>query len=130
MKKDEIINEINKLKIDKDEFWVIGSASLVLRDIIDSANDIDLALTTKGYNELKEQMSLTYLGENYNLKWYRINDYIEFCIDIKSSNKVDSILPFNLLNLEYYYNNHLANSVREKDREKKELVEKIINKKD
>ena len=126
MNKIEIINEINKLGINKNNFWVIGSASLVLRDIIDNANDIDLAFTNNGYEELNSKTKLEFLGEKFNLKWYKVNDIIEFCIDEKTNDKVDSIEPFNLLNLEYYYNHFIKDSTREKDKEKKELLNKIL----
>ena len=126
MNKIEIINEINKLGINKNNFWVIGSASLVLRDIIDNANDIDLAFTNNGYEELNSKTKLEFLGEKFNLKWYKVNEIIEFCIDEKTNDKVDSIEPFNLLNLEYYYNHFIKDSTREKDKEKKELLNKIL----
>ena len=123
MNKIEIINELNKLNIDKDLFWVVGSSSLVLRGIIEEANDIDLAMTVDGFKEINNP---TYLGDNHGVKWYKLNDAIEFCVDVKTSDKVDDMEPFNLLNLEYYYNNFLKNSDREKDKEKKELIKKFI----
>ena len=58
--------------------------------------------------------------------WYKINDNIEFCVDVKTPDKVDEEEPFNLLNLEYYYNNFLKDSDREKDKEKKELIKKYL----
>ena len=96
------------------------------KDIIDNANDIDLAFTDNGYEELNSKTKLEFLGEKFNLKWYKVNEIIEFCIDEKTNDKVDSIEPFNLLNLEYYYNHFIKDSTREKDKEKKELLNKIL----
>ncbi len=126
MNKIEILDELNKLNINKDLFWVIGSSSLVLRGILDQSNDIDLAMTIDEFNNL--DINPLYLGENHNVKWYKYNDFIEFCVDVKTDDKVDDLEPFNLLNLKYYYDNFLKDSNREKDKEKKELIRRYIEK--
>lgn len=127
MDKIKIIEEINKLGLNKANFWVIGSSSLVLRDIIDTANDIDLAMTEEEFLKLEKRMNLIYLGEKYNVKWYKANEIIEFCVDQIDGAKVDAYESFNLLNLKYYYNNFLKNSNREKDVEKIRIIKTIID---
>ncbi len=124
MNKIEIIDELNKLKINKDLFWVVGSSSLVLRGIIENSNDIDLAMTEECFKTL--DITPIYLGDNHNVKWYKYNDVIEFCVDSKTKDKVDDLEPFNLLNLKYYYDNFLKDSDREKDKDKKELIRRYI----
>lgn len=124
MNKEAIIKKINLLNLDKNDFYVLGSASLVLRGIIDTAHDIDLAITNKAY--LKNKDNLIYLGVNHNSKWYKINEEIECCVEDLLDEKVDSGEPFNLINLEYYYNNFIKESNREKDKLKKTLLEKIL----
>ena len=124
MNKIEIIAELNKLNINKDLFWVVGSSSLVLRGIIENSNDIDLAMTEECFKTL--DITPIYLGDNHNVKWYKYNDVIEFCVDVKTADKVDDLEPFNLLNLKYYYDNFLKDSDREKDKDKKELIRKYI----
>ena len=122
--KETIIKKINLLNLDKNDFYVLGSASLVLRGIIDTAHDIDLAITNKAY--LKNRDNLIYLGVNHNSKWYKINEEIECCVEDLLDEKVDSSEPFNLINLEYYYNNFIKESNREKDKLKRTLLEKIL----
>jgi hypothetical protein len=122
--KETIIKKINLLNLDKNDFYVLGSASLVLRGIIDTAHDIDLAITNKAY--LKNKDNLIYLGVNHNSKWYKINEEIECCVEDLLDEKVDSSEPFNLINLEYYYNNFIKESNREKDKLKRILLEKIL----
>ena len=129
MNKEKIIKEINRLKLDKNEFWLLGSSSLVLRGIIEQANDIDLAITNKLYKELTKNYKLTYLGTNHSSKWYRINDKIECCIEEIDKEKIEFTKPFNLIDLEYYYNNFIKNSTREKDVQKKDKLENILHKK-
>lgn len=125
MNKSKIINELKKLNLNKDEFWVIGSSSLVLRDLLESANDIDIAITKSQFDKLN---NLVYLGENHNCKWYRINDNVECCIDTFSSDKVEYLYPFNLLRLEYYYE-IIRNSNREKDLIKKDILNHFLTNK-
>ena len=124
MNKETIIKKINLLNLDKNDFYVLGSASLVLRGIIDTAHDIDLAINNKAY--LKNKDNLIYLGVNHNSKWYKINEEIECCVEELIDEKVDFEEPFNLINLEYYYNNFIKESNREKDKFKKILLEKIL----
>lgn len=47
MKKDELLELIKTLKIDKEEFWVLSSGALVLREIYPDAGDLDIAVTKK-----------------------------------------------------------------------------------
>ena len=124
MSKEEIENIINELGLDRNEFWVLGSSSLVLRGIIDQANDIDLAITPNLYEKIVS--NLTYLGTNHNSKWYKVNDFIECCVEDYSREKVEIIEPYNLIDLRYYYENFIKDSTREKDLEKKKLLENIL----
>lgn len=48
MNKEELLKLINSLKIDKEEFWILSSGSLVLREIYEIAHDLDIAVTFKG----------------------------------------------------------------------------------
>ena len=59
MNKKELIELIESLKLDKNEFWILSSGALVMRDLYPDAGDLDIAVTEKGLDELKK---------NYNLK--------------------------------------------------------------
>ena len=59
MKKEELIKLIKSLKLNKDEYWILSSGALVIRGIYPDARDLDIAVTEKGLQELKN---------NYNLK--------------------------------------------------------------
>ena len=121
MNKKELLELLAILKIDKKEYWVLSSAALVLRDLYDEASDLDLAVTEKGLNQLKE---------NYNLKqkengWYVINDKVECVLDTKEDWKIDKYEGYNLESLKKYFE-YLKNSNREKDKIKYEIVKKIL----
>mgnify|MGYP007070228864 CR=1 FL=1 len=60
MNKHELLELLKTLKIDVEEFWILSSSALVLREIYPDAGDLDIAVTDRGLEELKM---------NYNLKF-------------------------------------------------------------
>ena len=124
MNKKELIELINTLKINKEEYWILSSSALVLRDIYPDAGDLDIAVTEKGLEELKN---------NYNLKqkengWYIVNDKIECVVDTKEEWKIEKVGNFNLESIEKYYK-FLKESEREKDKARIPLVEEYMKNK-
>lgn len=122
MNKGELEKLISTLKIEKGEYWILSSASLVLRGIYDSAADLDLAVTEKGLKQLKE---------NYNLiqkenGWYIVNDKVECVLDTKEPYKIEKFGEYYLQDIYDYYN-FIKNSNREKDKKRIPLIENYIN---
>ena len=122
MNKEELEKLISTLKIEKVEYWILSSASLVLRGIYDSAADLDLAVTEKGLKQLKE---------NYNLVqkengWYIVNDKVECVLDTKEPYKIEKFGEYYLQDIYDYYN-FIKNSNREKDKKRIPLIENYIN---
>ena len=126
MNKEELLELLDTLKINKEEFWILSSSALVLRDLFPDAGDLDIAVTDKGLEELKQ---------NYNLKqkengWYIVNDKIEcVCDGAKENNKYQPELVegYYVQNLEEYYN-YLLESNREKDKKRINIVKEELNK--
>ncbi len=126
MNKNELIKLIDTLKIDKNEFWILSSGALVLREIYDDAGDLDIAVTDKGLRELKQ---------NYNLipkesGFYKVTDKIECVCNGKIENlkyKPELINGYQVQNIYEYYE-YLKNSKREKDKLRVPIVEKYISK--
>lgn len=121
MNKEEIINLLEKLKIDKNEYWLLSSSALVIRGIYPDAGDIDMGVTDKGLEELKR---------NYDLKkkdngWYIVNDKIECVVDNRENLKIEKCLGYNLESIEIYYE-YLKGSKREKDKARIPLVEEYM----
>jgi len=120
MNKKELIELIESLNIDKEEFWLLSSSALVMRDIYPDAGDLDIGVTQKGLEQLKS---------NFNLKqkdngWYIVNDMIECVIDTKDVEKVNH---YYVENINRYYN-YLLQSEREKDKKRIPLVEEYLKK--
>ena len=121
MNKEELIELIESLKLDKNEYWILSSGALVIRGIYSDAGDLDIAVTEKGLQELKN---------NYNLKektngWYIVNDKIECVLDTKEPWKIEKYGDYNLQSIEKYYD-FLKNSNREKDKARIPLIEEYM----
>lgn len=116
MNKKELLELLKTLKISKEEFCILSSGALVLRDLFDSAGDLDIAVTKKGLEELKN---------NYDLKqkengWYIVNDKVECVLDTKEDKK-EKYGDYYLQSLTNYFE-FLEETKREKDKLKYEIV--------
>ena len=58
MKKEELIKLIENLGVDYEEFWILSSSALVLRDLFPDAGDLDIAVTEEGLNQLQNKYDL------------------------------------------------------------------------
>lgn len=117
MNKEELVELIESLKLDKNEYWILSSGALVIRGIYPDAGDLDIAVTEKGLKELKSNYNLKERGKD----WYIVNDKIECIIDTKESWKIEKYETFNLQSIEMYYE-FLKNSSREKDKARIPLI--------
>ena len=121
MNKEELMELIRSLKIDNEEFWILSSGALVIRGIYPNAGDLDIAVTEKGLQQLRE---------NYNLiekanGWYIVNDKVECILDTKEPWKIEKFGEYNLQSIEKYYE-FLKESNREKDKARIPLVEEYM----
>ena len=117
MNKEELVELIESLKLDKNEYWILSSGALVIRGIYPDAGDLDIAVTEKGLKELKSNYNLKEKGKD----WYIVNDKIECIVDTKESWKIEKYETFNLQSIGMYYE-FLKNSSREKDKAKIPLI--------
>ena len=124
MNKEELIELIESLKLDKNEFWILSSGALVIRGIYPDAGDLDIAVTKKGLKELKKNYDLKENGKD----WYTINEKIECVLDTKEPWKIENVDGYNLQSIEKYYE-FLKESNREKDKARIPLIEKYIKNK-
>lgn len=126
MNKEELLKLLDSLKINKEEFWILSSGALVLRDLFPDAGDLDIAVTDKGLEEL---------NQNYNLKqkengWYIVNDKIECVCDGAKENlkyQPELVEGYYVQNLQEYYE-FLLQSNRKKDKLRIEIVKNALKK--
>lgn len=123
MNKEELLFLLETLKIDVEEFWVLSSGALVLRDIYPDAGDLDIAVTVKGLEQLKRIFNLKQKENG----WYIVSDKIECaCFSINEEFKPEKFGKYYLQNINEYYN-YLLNSEREKDKARISLVKKYVD---
>ena len=120
MNKEELIDLIETLDIDKEEFWVLSSGALVLRGIYKDAGDLDIGVSEAGLEQLKKRFNLIEKGNC----WFIVNDLVECVVDTKDEEKIGKC---NVENINRYYN-YLIQSSREKDKLRVPLVEEYMKK--
>ena len=121
MNKEQLLKLIESLNIEPTEFWVLSSGSLVLRDLLPTANDLDIAVTEEGLNQLKKQFTLTKKDNGF----YIVNDDVECVVDQLTEDKVERVGKYYVQSLTKYYE-YLKTSTREKDKIKYEIVKKVL----
>ena len=120
MNKEELIELIESVKIDKEEFTIVSSGALVLRDIYDSAGDLDIAVTEKGLEQLMNNYKLI-KKEN---GWYTVNEKVE-CVLNDMNNKREKVGKYYLQDINDYLK-FIKTSSREKDKLRIPIVENYI----
>ena len=127
MNKQELAELIKSLGLDKEDFYVISSGSLVLRGLLPDAGDADLAVNKNGFEKLNKKFHLIPKGDN----WYKINDRCEFVFkDDKEFYETEPELCGDIYvqNINVYYN-YLLTSQRDKDKKRIPIVEEYISNK-
>ena len=120
MNKEQLLELLSSLKIDSEEFTILSSSALVLRDIYDIPGDLDIAVTQKGLEQLRN---------NYNLipkenGWYTVNEKVE-CVPDDMQNKREKSGKYYLQDIRDYLK-FIKSSKREKDIARIPLVENYI----
>lgn len=127
MNKTELLELLSLLKLNVEEFWILSSSALVLRNIYSDAGDLDIAVIDLGLEELKK---------NYPLKpkengWYKVTENIECVCDGKKENlsyQPEKVGNYYLQNIKEYLE-YLEMSEREKDKKRIPLVKQYIKQK-
>lgn len=120
MKKEELIKLIDSLGLDKEDFVVVSSGALVLRGIMDTAGDLDIAVTNIGLEYLKNKYDLVKKDNG----WYKVNDMVE-CVPDNMDGKKELVDNYYVQDINDYLK-FLKGSKREKDKLRIPLVEEYI----
>ena len=119
MNKKEIIDLLEQLNIPKEEYVILSSSALVIREVYDKAGDIDLAVTQKGLDFLKRKYNLIDKGNN----WFTITDRIECVLD--ETVKKEKYGEYYLQDIVQYYE-YVKSRNREKDKLRLPVLEEYI----
>ena len=125
MNKEQLIKLIESVKIDKTEFWLLSSSSLVIRGIYPDAGDLDIAVTEKGLEQLKQNYNLVPKGNGFYIVTHNVECVCDGEIE-KLEYKPELIDGYLCQNI-YEYLNYLNSSDREKDKLRIPIVEEYID---
>ena len=80
MNKQELLELAKSLELSKEEYCIISGGALVAHGLREQTNDLDIDITQKGFDILKEKYSLELIRED--IKQYKVTEKIEcFLVD-------------------------------------------------
>lgn len=124
MIKEDILNMLKELNFPKDEFYIVGGSSLVMRGIREIAGDLDLCISTELFNNIKEKYELTDEKRN-ECGFYKINDELEVVVNEKYEFDMEEGELYNLENINTILNFKLKRNAP-KDQKDIENIKKYI----
>ena len=124
MNKKELLKLASTLDIPKEEYCIISGGALVIHELREQTNDLDIDITQKGFDILKEKYSLELVRED--IKQYKVTDNIEcFLVDKLESDiiYIDNYPCESLISI-YNFKKRIN---REKDQADILAIEKYLN---
>lgn len=88
MNRNDVISIVKKLDLPILEYYILSGASLVLRNIKDTCKDLDLCVSNRAFELLKEKFDVKKSQKPYE-NLYEIGDEIEFFVEPKENFKME-----------------------------------------
>ncbi|MBR6073353.1 MAG: hypothetical protein IKP76_03425 [Bacilli bacterium] len=126
MNKEEYLRIVDNLKLDKHEYCIIASGSLLMHGLTDSCNDVDIRVSKELFDKLMDKYHMRQ-SDRYDYV-YELSDNID--VNCKNFNKdnieiVDDYPVEKLeINLEWMITNN-----RDKDKEKIRIIKEYLENK-
>ena len=124
MNKKELLNLASSLDLPKKEYCIISWGACVLHDIRKETADLDIDVTKKGFEILKEKYSLKLIRED--IKQYSVTDNIECFLVEKLDSDIQYIDNYPCESLISIYN-FKKRLNRDKDQADILAIEKLLN---
>ena len=124
MNKKELLELAESLNLPKEEYCIISGGACVLHNVREQTNDLDIDITLKGLEILKEKFSIELINEK--IQQYKVTDKIEcFLVDKLDSDiqHIDNYPCESLISI-YNFKKRLN---REKDQADILAIEKILS---
>ena len=125
MNKNEYLNKLKALNLDKNRYCIISGGVLLLYGLKETTSDIDLKIKPDYFQELKKRFN--FKKSNKYSYLYELNDMIEVAVLDFSKEDIKIVDDFPVESLELQLNWMLKNS-RAKDLEKIEIIKEYLNK--
>lgn len=128
MHKQELIEKLDALKLDKDKYCIISGGVLLLYGIKDTTNDIDIKIKPSYFDELKGRFNFKKSPKIEYEDLYEIDDEIEVVVKDYNDEDVHIVDGYPVeslkLTLKWWVDHN-----RPKDQEKIKLVKEYLNNK-
>ena len=124
MNKKELLNLVDTLKLPKEEYFILSGGALLMAGLRESTNDLDIGITKKGFEILKEKYALKLTDKN--IPKYEITDKIECMLVEKLDSDITYIDNYPCQSLISIYN-FKKRINREKDKADILAIEKVLN---
>lgn len=98
MNKRELLKLLDSLNLQKTEYYILSSGSMLLYGLRDIANDLDLCVSNELFKHLKEKYNLNENNKN-DSGFYKISEDIEIISNDKKNFKMDYINGYPVENL-------------------------------
>ena len=124
MNKFELLKLVDSLSLPKEEYFILSGGALLMMGLRESTNDLDIAITTKGFELLKQN----YLPKikNQERQQYKITDDIECILVERLDSDITYIDNYPCESLISVYN-FKKRANREKDQADILAIEKVLN---
>jgi len=114
MNKQELLKLVDSLELPKSEYYILSSGCLLLYGLREKANDLDLCVTERLFEGLKNKYNLTEKDKN-ECGFYKINDLVEVVVTGKFPFEYDIKDGYPVQKIEMILKSK-QNSNREKDK--------------
>ena len=114
MKKNEFLNKLDELGLDKDKYCIIAGGVMLMHGLKNDTDDIDVRVLPSYFEELKSRFE--FRKSSKYLYLYELGDNIEVAVVDFDKNDIDYIDGYPVLSLELELAWKIDNN-RDKDRE-------------
>ena len=114
MKKNEFLNKLDELGLDKDKYCIIAGGVMLMHGLKDDTDDIDVRVLPSYFEELKSRFEFKKSSKYSYL--YELGDNIEVAVVDFNKNDIDYIDGYPVLSLELELAWKIENN-SDKDRE-------------
>ena len=80
MDKNELIKLVESLNFPQEEYYILSSGCLLFYGLREKANDLDLCISEKLFNNIKEKYNLVEEKKN-ECGFYKLTDLVEVVVD-------------------------------------------------
>lgn len=84
MNKIELLKLVDSLDLPKEEYYILGTGSLLLHDLKKQANDLDLCVSKELFEEMVEKFHIDLSSKN-ECGFFRLNDLTEVVVSEKDT---------------------------------------------